>query len=86
VHPTDLEHYDLIVAMDSSNRSALHDMTTSDAQRGKLRLLREFDPDSDADLDVPDPYYGGPDGFADVFHLVDSSCRGLLDELVTGTG
>ena len=33
------------------------------------------------DLDVPDPYYGGPSGFADVFDLVDASCRGLLEQL-----
>jgi len=33
------------------------------------------------DLDVPDPYYGGPTGFADVFDLVDVACRGLLDHV-----
>ena len=33
------------------------------------------------DLDVPDPYYGGDDGFGDVLDLVERACRGLLDEL-----
>jgi protein-tyrosine phosphatase len=46
-----------------------------------LHLLREFDPDAGEDLDVPDPYYGGPSGFADVFDLVDVSCRSLLEQL-----
>jgi protein-tyrosine phosphatase len=81
VHTGDLEHYDLILAMDASNLADLHAMATTPAQRAKLRLLREFDPAADGDLDVPDPYYGGPRGFADVFDLVDAACRGLLDHV-----
>ena len=48
-----------------------------------MRLLREFDPASVAagDLDVPDPYYGGADGFERVLDLVEAACRGLLDEV-----
>ena len=48
-----------------------------------MRLLREFDPRSRGapDLDVPDPYYGGPDGFEDVLDLVEAACRGLLAEV-----
>jgi protein-tyrosine phosphatase len=44
-------------------------------------LLREFDPASvgSGDLDVPDPYYGGPRGFQDVLDLVQAACVGLLD-------
>ena len=49
--------------------------------RAKVRLLREFDPDSHGDLDVPDPYYGGPAGFEDVLDLVEAACRGLLAEV-----
>ena len=47
----------------------------------KVRLLREFDPASHGDLDVPDPYYGGPDGFEEVLDLVEAACRGLLAEV-----
>jgi protein-tyrosine phosphatase len=47
----------------------------------KLHLLREFDPDADGDLDVPDPYYGGDEGFEHVLDLVEAACRGLLDAL-----
>jgi hypothetical protein len=39
-----------------------------------VRLLREFDHEADGDLEVPDPYYGGPDGFDRVFEMVDRSC------------
>ena len=51
--------------------------------RAKVHLLREFDPASAGapDLDVPDPYYGGDDGFEHVLDLVEAACRGLLDEL-----
>ena len=53
----------------------------SEAALAKVRLLREFDPASSGDLDVPDPYYGGPDGFEEVLDLVEAACRGLLDEV-----
>jgi protein-tyrosine phosphatase len=52
-------------------------------ERAKVRLLREFDPASAGaeDLDVPDPYYGADDGFAEVFELVQRACAGLLEEI-----
>ena len=51
----------------------------------KVRLLREFDPSAaGGDLDVPDPYFGGPDGFADVFDMVERACAGLLEHLRAG--
>ncbi len=51
------------------------------AAAAKIRLLREYDPAADGDLAVPDPYYGGPDGFEHVIDLVDAACRGLLETL-----
>jgi protein-tyrosine phosphatase len=83
VHVGDFEHFDLIVAMDRSNLADLRDLAATDEHRSKLRLLREFDPAAAhaSDLEVPDPYYGGSDGFADVFDLVDAACRGLVDHL-----
>ena len=81
VHLGDFEYFDLIVAMDESNMADLSDLAASDQHRQKIRLLREFGPDGADDLDVPDPYFGGVDGFADVFDLVDESCRGLLEHL-----
>ncbi len=48
-----------------------------------MRLLREFDPASAGaqDLDVPDPYYGAPGGFDEVFELVQAACEGLLEQI-----
>ncbi len=83
VRPEDFHEFDLILAMDGSNLRDLHAMAPHPQAREKVRLLREFDPASaDAgDLDVPDPYYGGPRGFDDVLDLVEAACRGLLDEI-----
>jgi protein-tyrosine phosphatase len=81
--PDDFDDFDLILAMDEENRRDLLAIAPGDDARAKVRLLREFDPatDGSADLDVPDPYYGGDDGFEHVLDLVDAATRGLIDEL-----
>jgi protein-tyrosine phosphatase len=83
VRPSDFDDYDLLLVADRENLADLRAIAPDEAARAKVRLLREFDPASDgaADLDVPDPYYGGPDGFEDVLDLVEAACRGLLAEV-----
>ena len=83
VMPEDFEHYDMLLVADRENERDLRAVAPSDAAREKIHLLREFDPHTAGapDLDVPDPYYGGPDGFEDVLDLVEAACRGLLDAL-----
>jgi protein-tyrosine phosphatase len=78
----DFDAFDLILAADRRNLGALQAAAPARAA-GRLRLLREFDPESagGADLDVPDPYYGGDDGFEQVLDLVEAACRGLLAAL-----
>ncbi len=82
----DLEEFDLVIAMDSSNMRELRALAADDAQREKVRMLREFDPQSAAhgDLDVPDPYYGGEGGFDQVYDLVHAACEGLLERIQAG--
>ena len=78
----DLRAFDLVLAADRDNREALLALAGDDLEaRGRIRMLREFDPASAAggSLDVPDPYFGGADGFDHVLDLVDAACRGLLD-------
>ncbi len=77
----DFDEFDLLVALDGANVRDLRRLAPDDRAAAKVRLLREFDPAGDADLDVPDPYYGGADGFGRVLDVVDAACRGLLDEL-----
>jgi protein-tyrosine phosphatase len=74
----DFDGFDLLIAMDHQNESDLLRMARTDEDRAKVRLLRSY---ADGDLDVPDPYYGGEDGFADVVEIVERSCRALLEEI-----
>ena len=67
--------------MDRQNRTGLLALAPDEAARAKVRLLRSFDPGSDPEADVPDPYYGGARGFDEVFDICDAACRGLLAHL-----
>ena len=75
----DLRRFDHLVCMDEDNRETLLEMG---AVEGKLTLLLEHDPTSPIH-EVPDPYYGGPEGFETVFRLIDSACAALLDRMLT---
>jgi len=76
------DRYDYVLAMDRSNRRELLRLARDDRDRAKVRLLRTFDPtNTDPDAEVPDPYYGGPLGFDEVFDICERACRGLLDHL-----
>jgi protein-tyrosine phosphatase len=82
VRAADFDDFDLILAADRDNLDELRALAPRAAYE-RIHLLRAFDPAADGapDLDVPDPYYGGPDGFEHVLDLVEAACRGLLDEL-----
>ncbi len=84
IEPGDLSSFDWVIAMDRNNRRSIESLAnlTADA---RIHLLREFDPHA-ADSDVPDPYYGGPSGFQEVYDIVDRSCRVLLDHVVAQEG
>lgn len=92
VRPDDFYDFDVLVAMDRENLSELRRLAPGEAEREKVRLLREFDPAGAAvlpgqaaeQLDVPDPYYGGPGGFDEVFDLVQAACDGLLEQIRAG--
>ncbi|MEO1585016.1 MAG: low molecular weight protein-tyrosine-phosphatase [Planctomycetota bacterium] len=79
VTANDVGSWDCVVAMDGSNRSNLIGLGFDPAA---VHLMRSFDASSQ-DQDVPDPYYGGPDGFDDVYAMIHRACEGLLDHLVT---
>lgn len=78
-HPDWLTTSQLILVMDADN---LSDVRVLARQHGvaadHVRLLRSFDPDAGPDADVPDPYYGGPDGFAHVLHLIERAADGIV--------
>jgi len=70
--------------MDTENRANLNRLGHSDQDAAKIHLMREFDPQASHNASVPDPYYGGIDGFEKVYKIVDRSCQGLLDALESG--
>lgn len=77
----DFARFDLVLAMDRDNHDDLRSIAPDEHAAGKIRLLRAYDPTAPPEAVVPDPYYGGPQGFADVFDMVERACRGLLATL-----
>jgi protein-tyrosine phosphatase len=81
--PTDFERFHWLVAMDHANKRSLLSLG---APPERVRLLRTFDPglgrSDDAGLAVPDPYYGGEEGFEAMYRMIRSSSEGLLDHLL----
>ncbi len=82
----DFGNFDLIVAMSPNNRENLLRITPNDEAEMKIRLLREFDPQGGPQADVPDPYYGGVEGFEETYVIVERSCQGLLSALESDAG
>ena len=78
---TDLDDFEYNLAVDGSTYQKLLNLTESREQKTRVYLLRDFDKNSPADSDVPDPYYGGPHGFDIVFDVCEAACRGLLDHI-----
>jgi protein-tyrosine phosphatase len=77
----DFQRFDYVLALDRENRAELVRLSPDDTTRAKVHLLRDFDPGAPANSDVPDPYYGGAEGFEQVFDICLGACRGLLDHL-----
>jgi protein-tyrosine phosphatase len=77
-----LDDYDLLVAMDRSNLRNLGQMAAdSRLAADRIALFRSFDPKAPRAADVPDPYGGDGDAFAEVFELVQAAARGLASQL-----
>lgn len=73
---TDFDRHDLILVMDWDNLALVQDICPPSAQK-KVRRLAEFCLASDCTV-IPDPYYGGADGFDQVLDLVEDAAEGLL--------
>lgn len=75
----DFERFELVLAMDEANREALLELCPVE-HRDRIRLLLEFAPQAGR-AEVPDPYYGGSNGFERVLDLVEEAAAGLLAHL-----
>lgn len=80
----DFEVFDLILVMDEGNRRDVLRLANSDADRAKVKLLMEF-AGPGFPRHVPDPYHGGPDGFVQVYQMIEAACEGLLSHLLASS-
>ncbi len=81
------ERFDFVVVMDTENLAAILSAAADDADRAKVHLLRSFDPTlagkgPDAQS-VPDPYYGGGEGFERVLAMIERAVDGLVEVIST---
>ena len=76
---SDFNEFDLIYAMDKSNYSNIIALASSESDKAKVKLiLNESNPGSD--LEVPDPYYGGDQGFVDVYNMLDLATDKIIEQ------
>jgi protein-tyrosine phosphatase len=75
------DRFDYVIAADQNNVRHLQHLAPDAAARRKIHLLRAFDPVAPEGAEIPDPYYGGPDGFEKVLDLCETACHGLLEHL-----
>ncbi|MGA0370055.1 MAG: low molecular weight phosphotyrosine protein phosphatase, partial [Kiritimatiellia bacterium] len=76
----DFDRFDLIIAMDHQNRRDLKSLAPDAAAARKVSLMLSYAPWLDLQ-EVPDPYYGGAEGFGKVLDLLEEACAGLLKSL-----
>ncbi|MET9350965.1 low molecular weight protein-tyrosine-phosphatase [Streptomyces termitum] len=69
---------DLVIALDEGHLRELRRLARTPQEAAKVRLLRSYDPAARDDLDVPDPYYGGFEGFEECRELIEAASGGLL--------
>ena len=80
VRPDDWERFDLLLVADATVERALLRSAPDGRAPAKVHRMTAFGPDADLE-EVPDPYYGGPDGFAEVYDLLERACEGLIEHL-----
>ena len=76
----DMLYYHSIIAMDNDNQQQLLELA-DEAQQHKIRLLLEY-ADCPDRKEVPDPYYGGENGFNIVLDMIEDACHRLLERLL----
>ena len=77
---SDFDTFDLIYVMDNSNYKNVIALAPNEKAKSKVKLiLNEIFPNEN--IDVPDPYYGGDDGFENVFDMLDQACEAIARKL-----
>lgn len=85
VIPEDFHIFDYILAMDRQNQQDLEALKILHGGKAIIKLFLEFDVADKSVLDVPDPYYGGTEGFQHLFQMLDKTCLLIINQLVDET-
>ena len=76
----DFDELDVIYAMDTNNYAHLISLASSETERNKIiMILNEINPNSYQS--VPDPYYGGKNGFQEVYNMLDKACEKIIENI-----
>jgi len=76
---SDLSDCSLLLTMDRQNLRDTLSLCSSNEERSKIKMFRDYDPEEHGD--VPDPWYGGIEGFEEVWNIVYRTSRSLLDSI-----
>ncbi|MCH7399978.1 low molecular weight phosphotyrosine protein phosphatase [Belliella sp. DSM 107340] len=81
INRVDIREFDYLIAMDNSNKINIERLIVSqNLNHNHIYLIREFQPNTDK-LEVPDPYYGGMEGFENVYNILEDSINHFLEFL-----
>jgi len=81
--PADFGEYDLILFMDNDNKTDGKSIAGANWMKSKTALLMDILPGNEFPQEVPDPYYGGENGFHDVYNMVYKACEAWVDKLTS---
>ena len=79
IRKADFEAFDHILVMDASNYQNVSQLTQNEAHRAKIELILNYAKPG-LNQQVPDPYYGGDEGFEQVFQMLDLACEKFLEQ------
>lgn len=77
---SDFDEFDYIFAMDTSNRDNILKLARNEVDKNKVELFLNLTFQK-KDMSVPDPYYGGAQGFEDVYQMIDKACDDFINQL-----
>ena len=80
---SDFDKFDLILAMDKNNYHDLYDLAKTENEKNKIKLMCDYCIKYSHFEEVPDPYYGGYEGFELVLDILDDACTSLYKELIS---
>lgn len=84
LRPSDLDAFDLVLVMDEFNLADANQLTGAAPRKARMHLFCEYCTEHEH-TEVPDPYYGGADGFEEVLDLLEDGCAELVRRLQNGT-